>query len=273
MKVVPDIEARALALRYLDAARRGESESRRLLAEAQKANLEFALRPSDGSKARRAVLARHAYETRLNAELGRTMAAYALLAGREGTRALTAREAMKRVKDAKTREVLVEQAKGGEMRRSIMLQAMEAAAKAFDVAKGLPESVVGTPPGAAQTTIGLTEAFRPKSYLRHAAAFFPLDVRVASGLGDASSAGAEWVGDLTQRLEEDSARIVRRAHELAAQVASQEPGAAALQKEAERLATRLKARYTAEARGRGGFPWLHVVGIVGGLYVLKKLLA
>lgn len=267
-----DVEARQLGLWHLENARRGESESAKLLSAAVEANMEFARTQSDAAKARRALLARRAYETRINAELGRTMAAYALLAEREGTKALSAREAMQRAEAAKRREVLVEEAKGGQMRRNIMLQAAKAAARALDAAPGLPASVVGAVPSANQATVGLTETFRPPKYIERAGAFFPLDVRAAAGTLQGLAQGDEWVQQLTSSISNDAAEVVKRAHEYAAEVASQEPGAAALAEEAKSLTDTLKARYAAEAKGTAGFPWLHVVGGSAILYILWKVL-
>lgn len=267
-----DTEARQLALQYLNRAERGQTESLRLLDAAQQANMDFAQNQSDAAKARRAALARRAYQSRVSAELGRVMAAYALLAEREGSRALSARQAMARVQDAQKREVLVEEAKGGELRRGIMLQAMQAAAKAFDAAPGLPEKLVAAMPGPEQSTVGMTEMFRPPAYIKRAGAFFPMDVRAAAGTLAGLAEPEAWTGDVEKSLTEDAANVVKRAHELAAEVAAQEPGAAALAEEAKSLGTQLKARGAAEAAGTAGFPWLHVVGGGAVLYILWKVL-
>lgn len=269
-----DLEARQLAKQHLERAQRGETESYGLLQAAQKANVEFAQNQSSTTHARRAVLARRAYETRITAELGRVMGAYALMAEREGTKAITAKQAMAKVRTAQQREVLVEQVKGAELRRGIMLQAMKAAEKAFDAAPGLPESVVGSGlmAGPAQATVGLTENFRPPSYISRAGAFFPTDVRAAAGSLKGVSLGDDWMQQVQTAIETDSAAVVKRAHELAAEVAGQEPGAAAVAQEAQNISTVLKARYATEAAGAGGFPWLHVVGGGAVLYILWKVL-
>lgn len=267
-----DVEARQLAKQFLDRAQRGETESYGLLKAAQKANVDFATNQSSAAAARRAQLARRAYETRVNAELSRTMAAYALLAEREGTRALTARETLKRVQDAKRKETLVEEAKGGSMRRSIMMQAMQATAKALDAAPGLPESVVGMMPGPSQATVGLTDEFRAPEYISRAGAFFPLDVRAAAGSLKGLAQGTDWDSTLLDRISEDTAAVVKRAHELAAEVMKQEPGTSGMTDEAKSLTDTLKLRHDAEARGVAGFPWLHVVGGGAALYLLWKVL-
>lgn len=266
-----DVHSSQLASQMLAQARRGETESFKLLQAAQEANMAFTRDQSNASKARRAVLAKRAYETRINAELGRTMAAYALLADREGNAAQTARQALQRVQDAKRREVLVDTVKGAERRRSIMLQAVEAAKKAFDAAPGLPESVVSEMPGPAQTTMGMNEMFRPPSYIKRAGAFFPMDVRAAAGTLKGLDEGTTWDETFTRSISDDAAAVVKRAHELASEVASQDPATAGLAEKAKSMTDMLKARHADEAAGRAGFPWLHVVGGGAVLYVLWKV--
>jgi hypothetical protein len=269
-----DEETGRLAAEMLSRVRRGEEESARLLLAAQKAHMDFARNPSDAAKARRAMLAAHAYQTRINTELGRVMAAYALLAKSEGDKAAKARAAQATAKTAQRREALEETAKAATARRSLMLQAMAAAEKAFDAAPGLPESVVGEMPGPAQVTVGVTEMFRPPSYIKRAGAFFPLDIRRAAG----TLQGLEdetWLEKFYWRTQRDLANVVQRAYEYANEVASQDPAAAGLAQRAPAVVEALKTSPQGQAKKeekKGSSPWPYV--LVGGavLYTLWKVL-
>jgi hypothetical protein len=272
MMIPLDEEAGRLAAEMLSRVRRGEVESARLLLAAQKAHTDYARNQSNAAKARRAVLAAHAYQTRINTELGRVLAAYALLAKSEGDRAAKARAAQATAKTAQQREALEETAKAATVRRSLMLQAMAAAEKAFDAAPGLPESVVGEMPGPAQVTVGVTEMFRPPSYVKRAGAFFPLDIRRAAGalqgLGDSA-----WLDELYGRIKRDVASVRQRAYEYASEITSQDPAAAGLAQRVPAVVETLKTLPQPSAKKKEeDFPWPHV--LVGGavLYILWKVL-
>jgi len=274
-----DVEARQLALQYLDRAKKADSAGAALLKEARKVNMAVASNPSDALLARRATLARDAYNARMNAEAGRTMAAYALLAQREGDRAISAQQAMARVQTAQQREVLVEEVKGGQMRRNIMLQAASAAGQALQKAPGLPASVVGKvkkSTGAEQVTVGRADMFRSEKYNELTGSFFPEDIRAAAsslkGLGGFGCLSCGWEQQLSDAIETDATAVRNEAHALAAKTASQEPGAAALAQQAEGLLAQLQQRHALEMSATGGMPWLHIVGSAVATILLLKVL-
>lgn len=272
-----DIEARQLALQYLDRSKRAETQSAALLKEARKVNMAASQRPSDALLSRRAVLARDAYNARMNAEVGRTMAAYALLAEREGTKAVSAQEAMRRVKDAKQKDVLVEEAKGGQIRRNIMLQAAAAAEKALQYAPGLPKNIVGNrteSAGAAQATVGASGIFRPKKYTTVQGSFFPEDIRAAASSFKGMDLGCmscEWNTQLGDAIEQDAARVQTAAKDMALVTAAQEPGAAALVQQADGLIAQLRQRYMQEMP-TGEHPWVHMAIAAVATFTLIKVL-
>lgn len=274
-----DVEARQLALQYLDRSRKAQTASKNLLVAARKANMAAGLNPTNANTARRAVLARDAYNARMNAEAGVTMAAYALLAEREGTRAITAQQALQRTQDARQRSVLVETAKGAQLRRNIMLQASQAAAKALDTAPGLPASIVGNVKEAAsatQVTPGAKSTYRPDRFKAIANSFFPDDIRAAAsslkGL-DCASCDAAWEQKALAAIETDAAAVRSAAQERASKVASQEPGAAALAQEAEGLIAQLRQQYDREMASTGTHPWLHIAGAsLATLFFIKVVL-
>ena len=271
-----DVEARQLALTQLQRAKQGDSQSRQLLKQAQQANAEFIKNPSNAAEARRAVLARRAYDSRVSAEVGRVRAAFALMAADEGTQAISARQAEQRATDSRQKAVFIEKAKGASLRRGIMLQAQDAAEKAFEAAPGLPHTEAEMKASAPQqATVGLTENFRPPSYLKNVGTFFPSDVRAAAssfkGLSNAPNANWSessplgWLGAVEQSIEEAAAAVQARGVELAKEVAAQEPGAANLADKATGIIAQLKQRHEAEMTP-AGMPWLHIIG--GGLAAL-----
>lgn len=264
-----DIEARQLALQYIDRAAKAETASKVLLKQAQQANMDFARNQSDAAAARRAVLAQQAYTHRMSAELGRTMAAYALLAEKEGARALTAREALSRVQDSRQREVLIEEVKGGELRRNIMLQAASAATKALSVAPGL-----AVPPGAgaSQSTPGNTGVFRAQYVEKLKGQFYPSDIRVASS-ALAGLSGDEWMSSLLESIERDAKAVSQKANELASEASAQEPGAAGLSQQADGVINQLKRRAMAEHNWSRppSMPLLHMAVAGVGVLLLTRL--
>lgn len=274
-----DIEARQLALQYLDRAKRADTIGKQALEAARKLNMEVALKPTDAKLARRAVLARDAYNARMSAEAGRTAAAYALIAEKEGTRAITAQQAMAKVEQAK-RGVLAEEVKGGQLRRNIMLQAAQAAEKALKSAPGLPATIVGKQTksvGAGQVTANAESGvYRPERYGAAMNAFFPEDVRAAAssfrGLsGLAEPTGASWFKCLGDAIEKDAAVVLESAKKQAEEFASQEPGAAGLAQQANGLIAQLRRQYMAEMP-TGQHPWLHMAGSALAVFIILKVL-
>lgn len=264
-----DVEARQLALQYLKRAEQADTQATALLEAARKANKAVALNPTNAEQARRATLAREAYNARMNAEVGRVMAAFALLAEREGTRAQTARQVLSKVQDAQRQEVLVESAKGGELRRNIMLQAAQAAEKALQSAPGLPAFVVDNKmsAGADQMTVGASGFFRPSKVQEVQGSFFPADVRAAAG----SLRGLGWTDSFLTSIENDAKAVADEAKRLADEVAAQEPGSAGLSQEAGGLIARLRIQYNREMP-TGQHPWLHMAGAVAATLLILKVL-
>jgi len=165
------IEARQLSLRYLNAAKRAETESARLLVEAQKET-----KRSPGSRA--AVLAQQAYENRLNAEVSRYMAAFSLVAADLGAEAVSARRVAQSIQNATQQRVLIEKAQHAERRSNLMQLAADSMTKAV---KDLPGLKYGKPPSGQQVTVGMTQSFRPAAFTDRFAHFFPSDIRAAAG--------------------------------------------------------------------------------------------
>lgn len=165
------IEARQLSLRYLNASKRAETESARLLVEAQKET-------KRGPGTRAAVLAQQAYETRLNAETSRFMAAFSLVASDLGAEAVSARQVARTAQNATQQRVLVEKAQHAERRSNLMSLAADSMTKAL---KDLPGLKYGKPPSGQQVTVGMTQSFRPSAFTDRFAHFFPADIRAAAG--------------------------------------------------------------------------------------------
>lgn len=278
-----DVAARQLVLTQLKRAETGDTQSRELLKMAQDANMTFMSTGGSALEGRRAVLARRAYDTRVNSVVGRVRAAYALLAENEGNTAISARQAAARVTLASQKEVFIVRAKNAELRRNIMLQAQQAAEKAFDAAPGLPESIGGKAGfvSSAQVTLGITESYRPPSYISRTNDFFPADIRAAAGslkgfdLPGASRGGTDsplgWLGAVEASIEADAQKVEARAHELAKQVTAQEAGTSNLSVQAESLVTQLRDRQANESQN--GIPYLHIAaGIVLGVVIKKVFL-
>jgi len=165
------VEARQVALRAFDAAKRGETASRDLLREASKETVR-----APGSRA--ALLAQRAYTERMNAEVARFRAAFAAVAADLGAQARSARAVAEKVKDIAQQRVAVSRVRNTERHADTMLQAANAMDKALEHLPG-----VGTPPpvSAHQVTVGTSAAFRPASFLDRFAHFFPSDIRAAAG--------------------------------------------------------------------------------------------
>ncbi len=271
-----DVTSSNLSLSLLNAAKDGETKAAEFLKMARKANLDHATSPNDFTAGRRAVLARKAYDAKVNAGVARTRAAFALLAKDEGDKALAARAGMARATTVPAHGVFVEQVKRAEFRRSIMLQASEAAATAFDAAPGLPASI-GGPSGSAsagQITVGHNDQYRPPSYVERAGGFFPSDIRAAAsslrglpGMNTNSPHDAPlgWIAGLEAACDEAAVRVESAGLQKAAAITSQEASTADLQVQAEGIIQQLSARHTAEMVN--GVPYLHIAGglIIGAL--------
>lgn len=269
---MPDIEARQLVLQQLNRVKQADTQARALLEQARAASFSLAKNPSSAVQGRTTMLAQKAYTSRVNAEIGRVRAAYALLAEREGNAAATAQQTLKSVKDSRQRAVLIQTSRAASLRRNIMLQAGAAAEKAFSFAPPLPGAVA--PVSAQQTTTGLTSNYRPPSYVARAGDFFPADVRAAAGslrgLADVGSLG--WLGQAEAVINDGAQKVLNAAHDAAKAVTAQEAGASDLSVQAEGLVNQLRAQQELEAPG-GRLPWLHIIG--GGILavVLYKVVS
>ena len=281
---MPSIAASQMTLTALKAADRADTRSNLLRKAAERANLEMLKNPSDAVRARRSVLAQQAYDARMNAQVSRVRAAFSLLADEEGTRAVTARQALQQVQNAQKRDVLTLAVKGGELRRNIMLQAATATDKALAVAPGLPASIGGRiqnlnkVPSASQTTVGQS-TFRPKRYNSIASEFFPEDIRNAAsalgGLGSMPSSGfiQGFAETLETVIETDAKKVLEQAKSDASAVAQQEPGTAQLAQRAEGLVASIGRRYELEMQNpTGGHPWVHMAGAALAGFFLYKVL-
>lgn len=262
-----DVEAHQLVLNQLNRAKGADTESRKLLEAARKANLQYATDRSSATAGRAVLLAQKAYEARVSSVIGTTRATYALLAAREGDATLTANETMKQVTDARQRDVLVLAAKASSLRRNILLQAGEQAEKAFNVAPPLPRMKVNA--AAHQATVGMSEMYRPPSYVSRMSAFFPADVIAAAGSLRGNDAPLTARSNdlplgnfaaVEAAIEDGAQKVQAQATVLAKQVTAQEAGASDLSVQAENLFAQLQARHTVESAGPAGIPWLHIAG-------------
>lgn len=279
LKRAPDTEASSLALRAIDTMEKGATISGAYLAKAWEANVAAAKDPSSTAKMRRASLAQQAYDARISSEKGRMMAAYAIMATREGGKAISAQQAMAQARDARQKDVLVQQAKFASLRRNVMLQAAETAAKSFK-APALPPLLNQSAKGNEQVTLNLQSEWRPPGYVQRTNLFFPDDVRVAAAVSGAaqgslsglSSLGAEnWWDSFTQYQTEGVLAGLREADREVEKVVSQEPGSAAVAADAKLLMESLKPGQIAAAQAeQKTLPWWVLpVGIATVYYVLS----
>lgn len=274
-----DIAAQQVTSEALKRAEQADTRASQLLRAAREANKAVALDPTNANVARRATLAREAYETRMDAAVARVRAAFSILAEQQGTKALTAQQGLQKVQNAQMREVLVTEAKGGQLRRNLMLQAAAATEKALQNVPGLPTNMGGrkVPPGAQQVTMGTQGEFRPKRYETLASDFFPEDIRAAaSSLRGIDASATDFEQALTKSIETDAATVEKQALQNGAAVAQQEPGAAQLAQQAESVLSQLHQqmyrRYTLEQQSPVGVPWVHVALGVAGAFILFKVL-
>ena len=207
-----DIEARQLALRNFEAVKRAETESARLFNEAKSASIR-----APGTRA--AVQAQQAYTNRLNAQVGRFRAAYALLAAEQGEKAESANTLARATKDASRQRTLQLTAAHAERRRNLMLTAADAVSKAMDNLPGV--SVAQKPPSAQQTTVGGSTAFRSPEFLERFTHFFPGDIRAAAGsIQNNGFAGLDAVAECATCLQRDLATVTENCQRLSGAVMS-----------------------------------------------------
>lgn len=201
-----DTEARQLALRNFEAAKRAETDAARLFNDAKRAT-----EKTPGSRA--AVLAQQAYKNRLNAEVGRHRAAFALLAANLGEQAEGARKLAATVKNAEKQRVLIAEAQHAERRRNLMMQAADAVTKSLENLPGM--SANQTPPSAQQTTVGISTSFRSPEFLSRFTHFFPGDVRAAAGsIQNNGFAGLDAVGECEVCAQRDLEQVRMKCAEL-----------------------------------------------------------
>lgn len=273
-----DVEASQFALRALDVMEKGASASGDYLAEAWRANMAAGRDPSDAMKMRRAVLAQRAYENRVTSEKGRMMAAFSIMASREGNDAITAQQAALRARTAQERQVLVERAKHATRRRNVMLEAAEVASKSFN-APALPPLVAqGSAFNDGEMTVGLTNEFRPPSLVKRTNLFFPNDVRVAAGAAGGESlkglaaldAGSWWPSFVAHQSDGILAAF-SEAERAASPITGQEPGVVAVTEEAKKVMSALQPAQVSTAKAaQSSVPWgLIAVGAAAAYYFLK----
>lgn len=247
-----DLPATQLALKALDAMNRGASTSGRYLDEAWKANIAAGEQPTDVMKMRRAALARDAYEARVTSEKGRMVAAYALLAAREGTKAITAQQAAQQAQDASQRQVLVDTAKFATLRRNVMLEAAQAAEKSFKV-PALAPALQQASSTNQEMSLNRSSLYRPPAWVNRSNTFFPDDVRVAAGAAGAlGSLGAlpatPWWDAFVQHQAQGVMAGFAEAERAVAPIVAQEPGSAAVAEEAKTLMQTLQPGQVATAQ-------------------------
>jgi hypothetical protein len=282
-----DMEARQLAIRAYNRMVSGTTQAGRLLSQAWEENARLMKDPSSPARARRAQLAQQAYDARVSAEVGKMMAAYALMAEREGNEAQTAREAAASVREASQQKVLIENSKNAHLRRNIMVQAAMAAERAFAVAPALPPSLVGRSAVNQDVAVNHTTAWRPASWVRRMNNFFPSDIQAAAGaagaingLGDEALAAGDndlepnrWWSTALGCMDEGAAKVRNEAVAQAEKVASQLPSTAGLAQQAQAMASELNSaqvqtqREVAKARSGSILPWL-AAGV--GVYILWR---
>lgn len=278
LRSAKDTEAANFALNALRMMERGASTSGALLSRAWSANIQAGKDPSDVMKMRRAALAQDAYEARVSSEKGRLMAAYALMAVREGNKAVTAQQAAQAAQTAQERKTFVEQAKFASLRRNVMLQAAQTAEKAFKV-PALPPLLKQSATTNNQVTLNLNNEWRPPALVQRANLFFPDDVRVAAGvagsetfhgLGDLDS--GNWWDSFVQYQSKGVLAGFAEADREVSKVVSQEPGSAQVGEQAKALAEQLKNQQLTTAKSTQGSAlpwWLIPVGAAVAYYLWK----
>jgi hypothetical protein len=228
-----DIEARQLALRNFEAAKRASTESRRLLEEARKETMR-----APGTRA--AVLAQRAYENRLNAEVTKFRAVYSMLAAEEGEKAESAAALSKQVRNAERQRTYQLNSQHAQRRRDLMLQASEEMSKALKNLPGL--SAAHRPPSGQQTTIGATESFRSPEFLARFSAFFPSDIRSAASVGQGNGlSGFDAVADCEVCMRRDLDTVNASCRTLTTKMGNGDPAVSALVQRANALAASLGA--------------------------------
>lgn len=276
-----NVNARQLSIEALDAAKRGATESRVLREQALAANRAFIAKPNSVNAGRRAMLAAKAFDTRMNAEVARVRAAYALLAASEQDKLASAQQVLAQVKKAEDKQVLVRNSKFSSMRVNAMVQAMNATDEALRTKPQLPAHMSMRPPSAQQVNIGMSQTFRSSAELERMSQFFPSDIRAAaaslSGVSDVVD-GNQWLDAFDRALREGAESVSGAARLAARRAANVDPSSAALSQQAEAIASSLAGlgQETASVTfsstaAPSKFGLKHValgLGIAGGLYFL-----
>lgn len=260
---------------------RSSLAARQLYTQAVEANRIATMDMSDAARARRSLLAKRAYEARVNLEASRFTAAFALLAQVEAERAATAEQrarALPRdVANRLARETYLEEANGAKLRQNSMLQAVAAAARSLQAAPPLGSALVGKSESNQQMSIDPTNGWRPPAYVERMGIFFPSDIRKAAGtlkgLED-HLCGEQWVGAYTEHMEDGARRVALEAERLANEAAS-DVGSKTLADRASRMAAEFA---TEDDTGNGPYnvtavPPTPVSGITIAGFSLGSLLA
>lgn len=239
--MIPNVNARALAIDELNKVKLAATRSGEMLAAARKANLDWATSKTAFNAGRRMVTAQEAYTSRMNLEAGRVRAAYALLAMSEQDAMTTASRTAAQVTDAQRKDVLVRTAKMHGLRLNAMVQAIKATDEALKNVPGLPGNLVGRAASSSQVNIGMSQTFRSPAQLELMGRFFPSDIRAAAGSfeGVGLQDCDEFATQCEKCMREDAANVASRAREYARRAANLDPSSAALAQKAEALADRL----------------------------------
>ncbi len=276
LKGSKDTQASQLALRALKRMDEGATVSGAYLAKAWEANVAAGKDQTDAMKMRRAALAQDAYDHRVSSEKGRMMAAYALMASREGDKAITAQQAAAKANSASEKKILVETAKFATLRRNVMLQAMETAEKNFK-APALPPLLRASAKGNEQVTLNMKDQWRPPSWVGRTNLFFPEDVRVAAGASGALSGLGNldpnnWWDSYLQYQTQGVLSGFAEAARAVEPIVSQEPGSASVAAEIPALMQDLQLQQTksVNSAARTWLPWwLLPVALATGYYFWK----
>jgi hypothetical protein len=289
-----DTNARQLALDNLKAANQSKTESVALLNAAQAAAKTAVLNQDSAMAGRAQMLASSAYKARMNSEVGRFRAAFALLAAKQGDQVQSTQAVADKAESAARQKPLIESVQHATRRRNLLLQAGEQSAKLLDNLPGLPPWLVGMRSvGADQVTMNrvVGVGMRTQDYVERTSMFFPRDIRVAAavsaggqirGLDDLGDLdGASWFGAVCKCMEHDVAQLQGLMSAEADKLLGQDPAAAAIGQQAIALHNRLHAMGSGEGGSLHGLGAaddtssttkliIVGVGLAAAVYLLKK---
>ena len=181
-----DIPAREVALQAVDNMMAAATRSGALLEAARVAQADQQRGRPTVAKGRVAVLAQEAYQQRVNAEVAKYRAAFALMAEEHGGhQVVSARRAAAETAQSRQRPVFIQKAQYHANARDSMLRAADAVNGALRTVPPLPDwgaaKVQSVPPGPVETNAFPMLGWRPKKYNDMMFQFFPAEVRAAAG--------------------------------------------------------------------------------------------